>query len=376
LRNASATPWPLVVTVFVTHRDHMIVLGRIIHSGPQPVQIIPPVSLALDRNAQVLPDSTRSLNIDVHTATEDHPQGEIHLHAPQDWLVRSPQRPLRSGDETFFASLPNRPLNSPALLKAGATVSGSTYTEGYRPVGYGSLPRTNIYTPATDHIVPVDLNLPPENKRRIGYLPGTGDAVPSALASIGLTPTILKVSDLTPEKLSHFDTVILGVRTYNAHPDLHGAPTAALLAFARNGGNVVVQYQTREFTAADAPFPLDLGSDEKVVDETAPVQLPQSPDPAANSPLLTTPNRITSADFNNWIEERGHGFLSSWDPHYTALTETHDPGQAPQRGGLLTVQLGRGHWTYCAFALYRQLPEAVPGSYRLFANLLGLAGQR
>ena len=77
-------------------------------------------------------------------------------------------------------------------------------------------------------------------------------------------------------------------------------------------------------------------------------------------------------------EERGHGFLDTWDQRYTVLTETGDPGapaehiqpQAPQRGGLITVQLGKGRWTYVAFALYRQLPEAVPGAFRLFVNLL------
>jgi hypothetical protein len=176
---------------------------------------------------------------------------------------------------------------------------------------------------------------------------------------------MLTVADLTPDKLKPFDTVILGVRTYAAHPELHGAPTQALLDYARNGGNVVVQYQTTEFTAADAPYPLSLGSNEKVVDETAPVQLL---DPS--SALLTAPNRLTPADFNGWIEERGHGFLATWDDHYTALTETHDPGQSPQRGGLITTPLGKGRWTYCAFALYRQLPEAIPGAFRLFANLL------
>jgi hypothetical protein len=91
--------------------------------------------------------------------------------------------------------------------------------------------------------------------------------------------------------------------------------------------------------------------------------------------LLYAPNRISAADFNGWIEERGHGFLSTWDPHYSAPTETHDPGQNPQRGGLITVQLGDdpkhlGRWTYVAFAIYRQLPEAVPGAYRLFLNLI------
>jgi hypothetical protein len=192
---------------------------------------------------------------------------------------------------------------------------------------------------------------------------------------------MLTVADLTADKLKQYDTVILGVRTYAAHPDLHGAPTQALLDYARNGGNVVVQYQTTEFTAADAPYPLSLGSNEKVVDETAPVALLE-PRPSqlatgnskleadTGTTLLTTPNKITPADFNGWIEERGHGFLATWDDHYSALTETHDPGQAPQRGGLITAPVGKGRWTYCAFALYRQLPEAVPGAFRLFVNLI------
>jgi hypothetical protein len=257
------------------------------------------------------------------------------------------------------------PSGTGKVPQAGA-IQALGPAEGYRPIGYGELPRTNYYTAATVRIVPVDLNLP--TKKKIAYLPGTGDAVPEALASINLKPEILTVADLTPAKLAQYDTIILGVRTYAAHPELHGAPTQALLDYARNGGNVLVQYQTTEFTAADAPYPLDLGSNERVVDETDPVQLL---DPSAV--FLTTPNKITPADFNNWVEERGHGFLGSWDSHYTALTETHDPEQDPQRGGLITTPLGKGRWTYCAFALYRQLPEAVPGAYRLFVNLISPA---
>ncbi|MDE1161076.1 MAG: PIG-L family deacetylase [Acidobacteriaceae bacterium] len=240
-----------------------------------------------------------------------------------------------------------------------------------RSVGYDDLPRTNFIERPARFAPPANLQLP--KKRRIAYLPGTGDSVPDALAAIGLPVTKLEVSDLTQAGLADFDTVILGVRTYAAHPDLHGAPTQALLDFARDGGNVVVQYQTMEYTAADAPFPLSLGANEKVVDETAAVKLL-----SAQDPLLTTPNHITSADFNGWIEERGHGFMATWDPQYTALTETHDPGapaehilpQKPQLGGLLTAKVGKGHYTYVAFALYRQFPEAVPGAFRLFANLL------
>ncbi|HEY5380614.1 MAG TPA: PIG-L family deacetylase, partial [Acidobacteriaceae bacterium] len=325
-----------------------------------------PWSVSLSTRAQVLAKDQPNFPLTITTTPTAQPMRSLVLHMPPSWTSTPSPASIHSTGEVHLEIHVPLERGAPVDLEVSAkSPDGPTFSEGFRPVGYGDLPRTNIYTPATDRIVPVDLKLPPPDKRRIGYLEGTGDDVPAALASIGLKPTILTVADLTPEKLSHFDTVILGVRTYNAHPDLHGAPTAALLDFARSGGNVLVQYQTYEFTAADAPFPLELGRAEKVVDETAPVEILH-----ADSTRFTTPNHILTSDFDHWIEERGHGFLGSWDPRYTALTETHDPGQAPQKGGLITVQLGRGHWSYCAFALYRQLPEAVPGAFRLFVNLL------
>jgi hypothetical protein len=64
--------------------------------------------------------------------------------------------------------------------------------------------------------------------------------------------------------------------------------------------------------------------------------------------------------------------MDTWDAHYDAPFEMHDAGQDPQKGGLLFARYGRGAYVYLAFALYRQLPEGVPGSYRLMANLLSL----
>jgi hypothetical protein len=88
------------------------------------------------------------------------------------------------------------------------------------------------------------------------------------------------------------------------------------------------------------------------------------------SPLFQSPNSITSADFDGWVEERGHSFLESWDSRYSAPTETHDPGQEPQHGGLIVAPYGKGTYMYVAYALYRQFPEAVPGAYRILANLI------
>ena len=369
LRNAPATPFSLLTGIKVRYDGVDAELQGVVESESQPVQIVPPVSLTLSSKAQaLLRDQKTGFFI---TAAVKGQTSSPQLTGPEGWLITRSSSPTPA--QTRFQITPPHGREMPKVVRFSASVSipsAGKYFDGYRAVGYPGVVFTNYFIPAIDRVVPMELNLPARGSK-IAYLPGTGDAVPDALASINLKPDILTVGDLTPAKLALYDTVILGVRTYNAHPDLHGAPTQALLDYARNGGNVLVQYQTAEFTGADAPYPLSLGSNEKVVDETDPVQLIDE-----SAPFLTTPNKITPADFNNWIEERGHGFLSTWDSHYTALTETHDPDQDPQRGGLITANIGKGRWTYCAFALYRQLPEAVPGAFRLFVNLVSPAKSR
>jgi hypothetical protein len=376
LRNAPATPPAMTITATIVFNDASFEISRVVHNGDQPVSIVPPVSIASAPSATVLRSGQTTAQLTATLHTDASTSANINVQSPHNWSIEAKAVPAAVNDTAHsvdFFLHPVEPVTGPQLFHVTAkTPDLHTYSEGFRPVGYPGLITTNYYTPATTRVVPVDLKLP--EHLRIAYLPGTGDAVPEALASIGLTPTIVTVADLTPAKLARFDTVILGVRTYAAHSDLHGAPTQVLLDFTRNGGNVLVQYQTSDFTSADAPYPLSLNDADKVVDETDPVQLL-----TPTNPLFTTPNRIATADFGNWVAERGHGFLESWDSHYTALTETHDPGgdgtspQSPQRGGLITTSVGKGRWTYCAFALYRQLPEAVPGAYRLFVNLISPA---
>jgi LmbE family N-acetylglucosaminyl deacetylase len=373
LRNAPESPAALTAWAQLNFRGVKIEVGHVVHDGPQPVSFVPAASLMLSAHAQIIATEEHSVLVRTFLYPASKPAIAPKLSIPAGWKSTVALGDTDGPGEITLQIDAPASRRVPIVAKASALLPNhEAITEGYRPIGYGDLPRVNYFTPATDRIVPADLKLPA--KYRIAYLPGTGDAITGALTSLNLKPDTLTVADLTPAKLAQYDTVILGVRTYSAHPDLHGAPTRALLDYARNGGNVVVQFQTAEFTADDAPYPITLGRDaEKVVDETAPVALL---DPA--SPLLTTPNKITPADFNNWNEERGHGFLRTWDDRYTPLLEVHDPGapaenvlpQEPQRGGLITTQLGKGRWTYCAFALYRQLPEANPGAYRLFLNFL------
>jgi LmbE family N-acetylglucosaminyl deacetylase len=294
----------------------------------------------------------------------------VRLTAPKAWQVSPPSynKAMEPVLEHFTITPDHLKPNESYVLSAAATYQGQTYTEGYRPVGYPGLTYTNYYTPATYKATAVDVTT--ASNLRIAYLPGTGDDVPAFLPSLGVTPVLITTKDLTLAHLQPYDAVVLGVRAYSAHPELQGGGSAALNEYAKHGGVVIAQYMSAGFDPASAPFPFTVPGDSahNVVDEDDPVTLL-----APQSPLLTWPNQITSADFNQWIEERGHGFASSWSPEYQPLLETHDPEQDPQKGGLLLAKVGKGAYVYCAFALYRQLPEGVPGAYRLFANLLSYA---
>jgi hypothetical protein len=127
-----------------------------------------------------------------------------------------------------------------------------------------------------------------------------------------------------------------------------------------------VEYQTEEFDDISyGPYPLHMGrGSERVSEEDAKVTIL---DPS--NPLFSTPNKITAADFDGWVEERGSKFLSKWDPQYKPLLESRDRGQEPQRGGMLQAHYGKGTFTFFAYSLYRQLPAGVPGAYRILANL-------
>jgi LmbE family N-acetylglucosaminyl deacetylase len=386
LRNAPATPPSLTLRLALDFQGAPLSLVAIVEDGRDdhaPVVAIPPISLTVDPQVGIMTPTflNAGLNMTVNSA-DRQTSGKLSVEGPPGWdSSDSNWFDMANANEehhdTLFANPPQysfKPLaalpteippGSVFTVNAVADVSGHQYREGYRSVGYPGLAYTNYYTPATYRVTAVDVHAAPN--LNIAYLPGTGDDIPYALEDLGVQAHILTTADLTPQSLKPYDAVILGVRAYEAHPEL-AAANAALNTYAANGGIVIAQYNTSRLPENTGPYPLSLGPAEKVVEEDAPVQILTPTDP-----LLTWPNPITSADFDHWIEERGHGFMGTWDPHYTPLLETHDHGQQPQRGGLLIARTGRGAWIYLGLALYRQLPEGVPGAYRILANLISAA---
>jgi hypothetical protein len=201
---------------------------------------------------------------------------------------------------------------------------------------------------------------------------GAGDEVPQALRQIGCDVTLLAEDDVARGGLSQFDAIVTGVRAWNTRPDLR-ANRQRLFEYVNQGGTMVVQYNVREggFMGGDprlleiiGPYPIKISS-ERVTVEDAPVTFPNP-----GSPILEYPNRITPADFEGWVQERGLYFANEWDSHYQSLLESHDPGEKPLAGGTLYAQYGRGAYIFTGYSWFRQLPAGVPGAYRIFANFL------
>jgi hypothetical protein len=207
----------------------------------------------------------------------------------------------------------------------------------------------------------------------VGYVRGAADQVPEALASVGIPVVLLSAETLERGNLSVFDAIVVGPRAYETDSALV-ANNRRILDYARRGGLVIVQYQQhRFFTGRFAPYPMTVGggqplvSHDRVTDETAPVKIV-----ANDHPVVQVPNRLTSADWKDWVQERGLYFARSWDRRFRPVLETHDPGEPPLLGGLLIAPLGKGTYVYTGLSFFRQLPAGVPGAFRLFANLLGL----
>jgi len=374
-RERSFAPYPLSAWAEFTFDGVPIRLGQTVQTLArvtgvggvyQPLVVTPAIGVRVQPEARILPLDGSPLPVKVTVHAEHAADGVVDLKLPEGWRADPAQREfhLKSAGDTeplVFSVSPAGDVAARAYaIKATAHVGDQSYSAGWQSIGEPGLLPYNQYETAELRTRKIDVKVSPG--LRVGYVMGTGDHVPEAIEALGIAPHLLTDDELATADLSQWNVLVVGIRAYSTRPAL-AAAEPRLEQFVERGGAIVVQYQGDTFPA---PLPLSMGRfPERVVDEQDPVKLL---DPS-NS-LLAWPNKITSADFDGWFEERGHGFLEHWDPGYTALTETADPGQDPQRGGLLVVHRGKGTYIYVAFALYRQFPELVPGAYRLLANLL------
>jgi hypothetical protein len=313
------------------------------------------------------PGASHPVEIEI-TAARANSHGTLQLETPPNWKVTPASGKFnlaRAGDKAQLIFNVTAPAESTtAKIGASAEVGGVHCQTDREEINYAHIPLQLLQPPATLKCVSLDLAI---HGGKIGYLPGAGDSVDDCLKQMGCTVTELTTNDLTPERLAQFDAIVTGVRLFDTHRGIASQMTN-LFSYVENGGTVVMQYN-RVDGLRSTPLTLRIsqGNSGRVTDPRAPMTFL-----APDNPVLNTPNKITSADFDNWVQERGTYFPNQWDEHFIPILACNDAGESPLKGSLLVADYGKGHFVYTGLGFFRQLPAGVPGAYRLFANLISL----
>ena len=341
----------------------------------QPVNIIPAADLRFEKDVylfkensllhavlKVIPDRNISGNISVATSIRDRAGANINSKVfpvksltkdqPAVFNVEAPKSGSQDVFSTLYSSLSDADKN---------TVYSNSYK---RIISYDHIPMIVYQKEATTKSIYLDFKI---DGKLVGYVPGAGDKVPQALQEMGYTVVILTEHDLEAKNLKQFDAIITGVRAYNTNEWMNNVYDD-LMAYVQDGGVLLVQYNTSNqvgpVRAKIAPYPFSI-SRNRVTDEEAPVTflLP-------GHPVLNYPNKITSKDFEGWVQERSIYNAEKADSNYQRILSMKDPGEPDQDGSLIVANYGKGRFVYTGLVFFRELPAGVPGAYRLFANLI------
>ncbi|MGB7845412.1 MAG: PIG-L family deacetylase [Candidatus Acidiferrum sp.] len=336
-----------------------------------PVRIVPAYTLAVEpkQAIEVLAAEHKPFDVflRVHSYSTKPAKVSVGLDVPDGFKASAPVEVEFAGIGDQYVRLAVTP---PARLDAGnfaitayAKRGEEKFSTTLEPLP--SMPTILWSEPAQCLVQVFDINVPAN--LRVGYISAEGEPIPDALKRLGISVEMLDTAALTFGDLSRYDAIVVGVRAYELRPELAEA-NKRLLNYVSNGGTLVVQYN-RDYIwdrLQPAPYPSKIGSPTpRITDENSPVKFLKPDDP-----LLNRPNKITAAEFQNWVQERGLYFWSDFDSRYNALLAMNDPGEKDLNGGLVYAKYGKGTYIYTGLAFFRELPEGVPGAHRLFVNLL------
>lgn len=351
-----------------------------LHAVPDnAVAVLPPVALSLSPEAAVLntlkPEDPVSVKV---TATNYAPGPEktkVSLQMPEGWTVEPAVQEL-SFAAKYETKTAEFSVKAPANVKAGsynlAAIANDGMSDSSRTVQviqYPHIGKTYYVKPANLAIQAFDLKVPQGLK--VGYVSSGFDNIDQVLRQVGVNVTNLDAKTIQFGDLSQYDTIVLGIRAYAFRPELIPS-NQRLLDYAKNGGNLVVQYHKPEdkWSPDLAPYPIKIGEpliQWRVTDENSKVTML-----APEHPIFNTPNKITDADWQNWIQDRSAYNPSEWGKEYTELISNGDPGEKEFTGTFLTANYGKGTYTYSSLVWYREMPSLVPGSIRMFVNMISL----
>lgn len=334
----------------------------------RPFMIIPEVSVSFEKDVEIFElNESRSISV-VIKAGRDNLKGSLRLESGKNWKTLPESADFRIDQKGGTAILTFEIIppddQDETFIRPVAKIGEKEYTDELIQIDYKHIPLQNLVMPAKLKAVRIEIQ---KKGEYIGYIAGAGDAVPQSLEQIGYRVEQVDPAEISDNSLNKFDAVVTGIRAYNVVDELKFAQKH-LLEYVKNGGNLIVQYNTSRGMLVDnpAPFPLQISRD-RVTDEKAEVNFLDK-----NHPVLNKPNKITSQDFENWTQERGLYFPDEWSEEFEPVFAMNDEGEEPKQGSLLVAKYGEGYFIYTGLSFFRQFPEGVPGAYRLFANMVSI----
>src|SRR5690606_29743885 len=108
-------------------------------------------------------------------------------------------------------------------------------------IDYEHIPLNYYIKPSTTKVISFDNSQ--LKKQRIGYIMGAGDEIPQVLQNVGYQVDLIDLKSIKKEELAKYETIILGIRAFNTEDEL-AVKNQWLFDYAKNGGTVIVQYQT------------------------------------------------------------------------------------------------------------------------------------
>ena len=343
----------------------------------RPLAVGPPISVLLTSPVAVAAvggAGKSQIGVSVRSNVQSAVHAKLKLDTPQGWKVEPAEIAVdldHDGDVNnySFHVTPQNLHEGTYKVTARAEYNGKQYAEGFKVITRPDLDSYYAYRPATENVQAVDVKLP--TQLRVGYIMGAGDEIPSVLQSVGLNTSIVTPQELASGDLSRYGTVIVGIRAYDTRTDVR-EHNRRLLDYVNGGGTLIVQYNQSIGAFNDGhytPYPAT-AANVRVSVEEQPVEVL-----APEERVFNWPNKITQKDFDGWVQERGLYFMSQWDPQFKPLLACNDPGEPPQKGGLLLAHYGKGIYIFSAYGFSRQLPAGVPGAIRLFVNLVSAGHQ-
>jgi len=332
----------------------------------QPVYIAPPVTATPLQQVMVWRYKTEKKITLQLQAFKNNCTGKVKLVVPEGWKVSPAEidfmidKKREAKNVEFMVTPPDS--NSSGNLSAEIFCNGRSYSCAFKEIKYDHIPTIVLFPEATVKLVKIDNGAPLST---IAYIDGAGDEIAHDLQETGYTMDIIKPENLMSTDYSKYQAVVLGVRSYNTIENI-SMLQPILYNYINNGGKLIVQYVTSgNLKSKDmGPYPFKISRD-RVTDENAEIKILDT-----NHTIFNYPYKITQNDFKGWIQERGLYFATEIDKNYTPLIECNDPGEDPKKGGLIVAKYGKGYFVYSGLSFFREMPQGVPGAYKLFINMI------